>query len=157
KCPDWKGGKVSGLEGGKSVWSGRGGKCPEWKGVKTGRGKVRSGRGESVRNWKGGKVSGVEGGESVRRVESVRGKGGKCPEWKGVKVSGLEGGKVSGLEGGESVRTGRGESVRTGRGGKCPDLKWEVPEAGRRGLGSCDRREAPLPGRHLVIGRVATG
>ncbi|CAI9568541.1 unnamed protein product, partial [Staurois parvus] len=45
KCPDWKGVKVSGLEGGKSVRTGRGGKCPDWK---------------------GGKVSGLEGGESVR-------------------------------------------------------------------------------------------
>ncbi|CAI9555737.1 unnamed protein product, partial [Staurois parvus] len=54
KCPDWKWvkvsglegeGKVSGLEGGESVQTGRRGKCPDWKGVK---------------------VSGLEGGESVR-------------------------------------------------------------------------------------------
>ncbi|CAI9584968.1 unnamed protein product, partial [Staurois parvus] len=45
KCPDWKGVKVSGLEGGESVRTGRGGKCPDWK---------------------GGKVSGLEEGESVR-------------------------------------------------------------------------------------------
>ncbi|CAI9552370.1 unnamed protein product, partial [Staurois parvus] len=41
KCLDWKGVKVSGLEGGESVQTGRGGKCPDWK---------------------GGKVSGLEGG-----------------------------------------------------------------------------------------------
>ncbi|CAI9579393.1 unnamed protein product, partial [Staurois parvus] len=45
KCPDWKWVKVSGLEGGESVRTGRGGKCPDWK---------------------GGKVSRLEGGESVR-------------------------------------------------------------------------------------------
>ncbi|CAI9623791.1 unnamed protein product, partial [Staurois parvus] len=45
---------VSGLEGGESVQTGRGGKCPDWKEVK---------------------VSGQEGGESVRTGrggESVR-------------------------------------------------------------------------------------
>ncbi|CAI9570252.1 unnamed protein product, partial [Staurois parvus] len=45
KRPDWKGVKASGLEGGESVRTGRGGKRPDWKGVK---------------------VSGLEGGESVR-------------------------------------------------------------------------------------------
>ncbi|CAI9588941.1 unnamed protein product, partial [Staurois parvus] len=51
KRPDWKGVKVSGLEGGESVRTGRGGKCPDWK---------------------GGKVSGLEGGESVRTGRGVK-------------------------------------------------------------------------------------
>ncbi|CAI9602743.1 unnamed protein product, partial [Staurois parvus] len=46
KCPDWKRVKVSGLEGGKSVRTGRGGKVSGLEG--------------------GVKVSGLEGGESVR-------------------------------------------------------------------------------------------
>ncbi|CAI9555813.1 unnamed protein product, partial [Staurois parvus] len=57
KCPDWKGVKVSGLEGGESVRTGRGGS------VRTGRG------GERCPDWKGGKVSGLE-------------RGGKCLDWK---------------------------------------------------------------------------
>ncbi|CAI9615792.1 unnamed protein product, partial [Staurois parvus] len=34
KRPDWKGVKVSGLEGGESVWTGSGLKCPDWNWVK---------------------------------------------------------------------------------------------------------------------------
>ncbi|CAI9578686.1 unnamed protein product, partial [Staurois parvus] len=79
KCPDRKGGKVSGLKGG----TGRGGKCLDWK---------------------GGKVSGLEGGGSVRT-----GRGGKCPDWKRAnsretgRPVGIRGGESAGLKSEESV------------------------------------------------------
>ncbi|CAI9578684.1 unnamed protein product, partial [Staurois parvus] len=45
-----EGGKASGLEGGESFRTGRGGKCPDWKGVKV---SGLEGGGESVRTGRG--------------------------------------------------------------------------------------------------------
>ncbi|CAI9534050.1 unnamed protein product, partial [Staurois parvus] len=48
KCPDWKGVKVSGLEGGESVRTGRGLKVSGLEGGES----VRTGRGGKCPDWK---------------------------------------------------------------------------------------------------------